>query len=525
MGWMNRTFGFRFKRDDTESKNVESFASPEKQKTTVDTHAFNEFSSFLGHSIDLDGVAQSENRLIEKYREVASVPEVDQAIQEIVNDAIVTDRMKQSVTINLDSVDIPENIKKEIYKSFNHVYGLLNFQNRGHDIFRQWYVDSRINYDKLIDMKRPRDGVKGLRFIDPKKIKAIREYRDNAAGSHARATLYNDADIHEYYIYNENGIEPTSSYSKGANSSYSGSPTQAIKISTDRIAHCNSGRVDPSTGITIGHLHKVIRASNNLRMLEDSVIIYRLSRAPERRVFYIDTGNATPGKAEQYMRQIQAKHKNKLVYDVKTGDVRDDKRHMAMTEDYWLPRSGGGKGTQIETLPSGQNLGEMDDVNFFKEKLYTSLNVPKSRFSQEGAMFGRGTEITRDELKFSKFIDQLRVRFSALFEDITGTDLVLRNIMSLEEWNELKTYIRYDFLEDNHFSEMFENEVLQSRLAILRDIEEYRGTYFSKVWVQKNVLRMTEENIKDEEEQMDYESEQEAGQQTSEQEPSGSQFG
>lgn len=480
-------FGYTFGRDEG-SDSVRSFATPEKTETSIDVAALDAFTSPIGHYLDLDGTSKSENKLIEKYREISGIPEVDQAIEEIVGDAIVSDKLRNPVSINLDKVDISDNIKNKVHESFSHIMGLLHFNNRGHDIFRRWYIDGRINYHKMIDEENLKKGIVELRFIDPKKIKKVREFIKKTGSAEE---IFSSKNIKEYYIYNPMGVDNVNESSSNRGMS------KTMKIAKHAIAHGNSGKLEHSTGVILSHLHKAIRPATNLRMMEDSLIIYRLSRAPERRIFYIDVGNLPKGRAEQYMTQIQNKYKNKLVYDVNTGEIRDDRRHLAMTEDYWLPRREGSRGTEISTLQGGQQLGEVRDVEVFKEKLLKALNVPVSRFSEESNVFGRGTEITRDELKFSKFITRLRSRFTLLFDDLLGTDLVLKGVMSWNEWNDMKTHVFYDFIEDNYFSEMFEVDVLQSRLNLARDAIEYQGTFFSKKWIAKNIFRMTEKELND----------------------------
>jgi len=421
---------------------------------------------------------------------MALQPECDSAVQDVVNEAIVVTEDSGPVEIVLDKLDYPENIKKKIHEEFEAIVKLLDFNNNAYDLFRKWYVDGRLYHHIVIDEKNPRQGIKDLRYIDPRKIRKIKESlkeKDARTG----ATVFKG--MNEYYLYNAGGVN-------------SSNQAQGVKIAKDSISYCHSGLLDERNSMIYSYLHKAIKPLNQLRMLEDAVVIYRLARAPERRVFYIDVGNLPKMKAEQYMRDMMVKHKNKLIYDASTGEVRDDRKFMTMLEDFWLPRREGGRGTEITTLPGGQSLGEMDDVDYFRRKLYKSLNVPITRMDAENQFnLGRASEITRDELKFNKFVMRLRNRFSILFSDLLEIQLALKGVITRGEWKEMKQDIYYDFQEDNHFTELKDTEIMQGRLQILGEVDSFVGKYFSEDWIRKNVLRMTEEEIKDEQKQIDKE--------------------
>lgn len=473
-------FGFKIGKDDPEKDkpSIKSFAPPQNLDGAI---TVNEGGVF-GTTVDLDGTAKTESALITRYREMAFQPECERAVDDIINECIITDQHESPVNIVLDEVEkLSAGMKTRITEEFEEVLGLLNFNNRGYEIFKNWYVDGRIYYHVMIDDEKPKDGIKELRFIDPRKIKKVRVEKKKSqqavTNKEVIAKRYN-----EFYIYS----------SKGVNAG-----NQGIKIAPESIAYSHSGLMDQKNTMVLSHLHKAIKPLNQLRMLEDATVIYRLARAPERRIFYIDVGNLPKAKAEQYLRDMMTKHKNKLVYDANTGEVRDDRKFLTMLEDYWLPRREGGKGTEISTLPGGQNLGEIEDVLYFRKKLYESLNVPTSRMEADGQFnLGRSSEITRDELKFSKFVNRLRNRFGELFTTLLEKQLLLKGVITKEEWNEIKKQLHYDFLEDNHFSELKDAELLQNRINILRDMDEYVGRYYSIAWVRKNVLMQTEEDIK-----------------------------
>ena len=472
-------FGFRIGKVEEEKDSVLSFAPPEADDGSLTIAQ----GGVFGTTVDLEGTAKNESGLVTKYREMTLQPECEKAIDDIVNEAIVGDSKEQSVQIVLDDTELPKNIKDRISEEFESVLSLLKFQTKSYNIFRDWYVDGRLYYHVMIDIKNPRAGIKELRHIDPRKIKKVRaEKQDRQNPNQITQTVLNKK-YDEFFIYQPTGI---------------GTNTEGIKIAPDSIAYCHSGVLDNRNYMVLSYIHKAIKPLNQLRMLEDATVIYRLARAPERRIFYIDVGNLPKGKAEQYLRDMMAKHKNKLVYDAETGQIRDDRKFLTMLEDYWLPRREGGRGTEITTLPGGQNLGELDDVLYFRRKLYESLNVPVSRLETESQFqLGRASEITRDELKFSKFISRLRLKFSELFYIILEKQLLLKGTMTKAEWNEVKDKIYFDFLEDNHFAELKDAEIMENRLRILADVDQYAGKYYSDEWIKKNVLRMTEDDIAD----------------------------
>ena len=443
-------------------------------------------NAHYGTYMDLEGSIRNELELITRYREMANHPELEQAIDDIVNEAITHDESGRTVDIVLDKLKQPESIKKKILEEFETILRMLNFGNLSDDLFKRWYIDGRIYFHVVVDESNPKEGIKELRYIDPRKIRKVREIkkdRDPKTGANIIKS------IAEYFIYNDIGTT-TQTYSAQVN--------QGLRIATDSIVNVNSGLMDAKNTFVISYIHKAIKPLNQLRMIEDAIVIYRISRAPERRIFYIDVGNLPKGKAEQYLRDVMVKYRNKMVYDASTGELRDDRKHMSMLEDFWLPRREGGKGTEITTLPAGQNLGELEDVKYFKQKLLQSLNVPLSRLEpQQGGMIGVGrtTEVTRDEVKFAKFIQRLRNKFSQIFDSALGTQLVLKGICTKEEWDDFKEFIYYDFMKDNNFTEMREAELLRERLNLLGTVDPYIGRYYSADWVKRKVLQMTEEDI------------------------------
>jgi hypothetical protein len=485
---MAELFGFTIarKKQEDQQENLPSIVSPTQEDGAIEIAPGGAYGTY----VDLEGKAKNEGELVTKYRQMALQPECDSAVQDVVNEAIVVTEDSGPVEIVLDKLDYPENIKKKIHEEFEAIVKLLDFNNNAYDLFRKWYVDGRLYHHIVIDEKNPRQGIKDLRYIDPRKIRKIKEAlkeKDARTG----ATVFKG--MNEYYLYNAGGVN-------------SSNQAQGVKIAKDSISYCHSGLLNERNSMIYSYLHKAIKPLNQLRMLEDAVVIYRLARAPERRVFYIDVGNLPKMKAEQYMRDMMVKHKNKLIYDASTGEVRDDRKFMTMLEDFWLPRREGGRGTEITTLPGGQSLGEMDDVDYFRRKLYKSLNVPITRMDAENQFnLGRASEITRDELKFNKFVMRLRNRFSILFSDLLEIQLALKGVITRGEWKEMKQDIHYDFQEDNHFTELKETEIMQGRLQILGDVDNFVGKYFSEDWIRKNVLRMTEEEIKDEQKQIDKE--------------------
>jgi polyhydroxyalkanoate synthesis regulator phasin len=474
-------FGFEInrKKKQDEQEEDKTFALPQNDDGAVTIQS----GAYYGTYVDLDGVVRNEIELITRYREMSMQPELETAIDEVVNESIVNDDSDTGVEIDTDELKQADKIKKAIREEFDVVLKLLNFGNMGHDIFRRWYVDGRLFYHIILDEKNPKNGIKELRYIDPRRIRKIREIqktRDQRTG------LELIKKMNEYYLYNERGVIGTHS-------------NMGAKIAVDSIVNVNSGLMDSKRAMVLSYLHKAIKPLNQLRMVEDATVIYRLSRAPERRIFYIDVGNMPTIKAEQYLKDIMTKYRNKLVYDSSTGEIKDDRKHLSMLEDFWLPRREGGKGTEITTLPGGQNLGEMEDVKYFEKKLYRSLGVPVSRLEQQqgGGILGRSTEITRDELKFNKFIQRLRNKFSTLFDDLLRVQLVTKGICTEEEWKEFKEDIWYDFKKDNNFTELKEAELLQNRIQTLQLVDPYVGRYYSMEWVRKNILMMDDDEIQE----------------------------
>ena len=491
---MAKLFGFSIEDGDNKPKGAVS-PVPQNNEDGVDHYLT---SGFFGSYVDIEGVYRSEYDLIKRYREMALHPEVDGAIEDIVNEAIVSDTNDSPVQIELSNLNASDGLKRKIREEFKYILELLDFDKKAHEIYRNWYVDGRLYYHKVIDLKNPTDGIQELRYIDALKMRFVRQaskqkkedirYQPNAEKDPKDAGFPN---IQEYFIYNQSTSQIGSIANRGSNQA-----SQGIKFAKDSITYCTSGLVDRNKNLTLSYLHKAIKGLNQLRMIEDSLVIYRLSRAPERRIFYIDVGNLPKMKAEQYLRDVMMRYRNKLVYDAQTGEIRDDKKFMSMLEDFWLPRREGGRGTEISTLPGGQNLGELSDIKYFQEKLYRSLNVPTSRIGgQEGFNLGRSSEILRDELKFTKFVGRLRKRFSAMFNDLLKTQLILKNIVSPEDWNVMSEHIQYDFLYDNHFSELKDAELMTERLNIAATAEPYIGKYYSQDYVRRKILRQTDEEI------------------------------
>ena len=481
---MAELFGFEIKRKEAE-KPAASFVPPNKEDGAVVVAE----GGVYGQYIDLDGSVRTESELVNRYRDMAQYPEVDSAVEDIVNESIVADPMKEIVTLNLDDLDQPDKIKKLILQEFDTVKEKLEFNSFAYEIFRKWYIDGRLYYHFIIDEQNPADGLKEIRYIDPRKIRKIRQIKKSKVKN---VTVQDQVD--EYYLFNPKGFN-----NKAAGTSdFSRSDASGLKISKDSIVHCTSGLTNINGDLIVGYLHKAIKPLNQLKAMEDSLVIYRISRAPERRIFYIDVGNLPKMKAEQYLRDMMTRYKNKLVYDAGTGEVRDDRKFMTMLEDFWLPRREGGRGTEITTLPGGQNLGDLDDVIYFQRRLYKSLNVPITRLDAEAQYnFGRATEISRDEVKFAKFITRLRMKFSDLFNKILEKQLVLKGIITTEDWIEFKDAFKYDYSEDNHFAELRNTEILRDRISMLRDIDDYTGKYYSHEWVRKNVLYQTDEEMEE----------------------------
>jgi len=501
---MAKLFGFSIEDSEPLSPTVVSPVPPSNEDGVE--HYLT--SGFFGSYVDIEGIYRTEFDLIKRYREMALHPECDSAIEDIVNEAIVSDSNDSPVEIELSNLNASDGIKKKIREEFKHILELLDFDKKCHEIYRNWYVDGRICYHKVIDLKKPEEGIQELRYIDSMKIRYVRQTKKQANDDNRiRLSNINQDDpmqyefpeIQEYFIYTPQATYPTSNPSSLGDN-------KGIKIARDAIAYCTSGLVDRNKGSNLSYLHKAIKALNQLRMIEDSLVIYRLSRAPERRIFYIDVGNLPKVKAEQYLRDVMMRYRNKLVYDANTGEIRDDKKYMSMLEDFWLPRREGGRGTEITTLPGGQNLGEITDIKYFQEKLYKSLNVPASRIGGEGGFnLGRSSEILRDEIKFSKFVGRLRKRFSRLFSDILKTQLILKNIITPEDWEQMSEHIQYDFLYDNHFAELKEAELLTERLNLLQVAEPYVGKYFSQDYIRRKVLRQTDIEILEQDELIERE--------------------
>ena len=491
---MAKLFGFSIEDNEPQSPDVIS-PVPQNNEDGVDYYLT---SGFFGAYVDIEGVYKTEFDMIKRYREMSLHPEVDSAIEDIVNEAIVSDSYDSPIEIELSNLNASDGIKRIIREEFKYILELLDFEKKSHEIYRNWYVDGRLYYHKLIDLKKPNEGIQELRYIDALKMRYVRQQKkddNNNKGTNLSNRIDNPMDysfpeIEEYFIYT-----PKLTTALGP---VSGSPTGSggIKISRDAIAYCNSGLVDRNKNTVLSYLHKAIKSLNQLRMIEDSLVIYRISRAPERRIFYIDVGNLPKVKAEQYLRDVMMRYRNKLVYDASTGEIRDDKKFMSMMEDFWLPRREGGRGTEITTLPGGQNLGEITDINYFQKKLYRSLNVPPTRMEGEGGFnLGRSSEILRDELKFTKFVGRLRKRFAGLFNDLLKTQLLLKNVITSEDWEKMKEHIQYDFLYDNHFSELKDAELLTERLNLTATAEPYVGKYFSQDYVRRKILRQTDQDI------------------------------
>ena len=489
---MSKLFGFSIEDTEPLSPSTVSPVPPNNEDGT--DHYLS--SGFFGSYVDIEGVYRTEFDLIKRYREMALHPECDSAIEDIVNEAIVSDTNDSPIQIELSNLNASDGIKTKIRKEFKYILELLDFDRKSHEIYRNWYIDGRLYYHKVVDLKNPHEGIQELRYIDAMKMRYVRQQQVKNKDNFRLANVNTDnpmdyefPKIEEYFIYNPKMNYPTNNPSAlGGNG--------GIKMTRDSVTYCTSGLVDRNKGNTLSYLHKAIKSLNQLRMIEDSLVIYRLSRAPERRIFYIDVGNLPKVKAEQYLRDVMMRYRNKLVYDASTGEIRDDKKFMAMLEDFWLPRREGGRGTEITTLPGGQNLGEITDIEYFKKKLYRSLNVPPSRMDGEGGFnLGRSSEILRDELKFTKFVGRLRKRFSNMFSDMLRTQLILKNIITPEDWEVMSEHIQYDFLYDNHFSELKDAELLNERLSMVATAEPYVGKYFSQDYVRRKILRQTDMEI------------------------------
>ena len=501
---MARLFGFSIDGDQKPPSVISPV--PQTNEDGVDHYIS---SGFYGHYLDIEGVYKTEHDLIKRYREMALHPECDGAIEDVVNEAIVSDLYDSPVEIELSNLNASDKLKKVIREEFKYIKEIMDFDKKCHEIFRNWYVDGRVYYLKVIDVKNPQAGIQDLRYIDPMKMKFVRQEKKVDKRGLAIAQAINkgkeeenvvEPQLEEYFIYTPKPNYPSGTFSGAANK------TKGVKIAKDSVAYCSSGLVDRNKGTVLSYLHKAIKALNQLRMIEDSLVIYRLSRAPERRIFYIDVGNLPKVKAEQYLKEVMSRYRNKLAYDASTGEIRDDRKFMSMMEDFWLPRREGGRGTEITTLPGGQNLGELSDIEYFQKKLYRALGVPESRIAADGGFnLGRSSEILRDELKFAKFVGRLRKRFAQMFNDMLRTQLILKNIVTPEDWEIMSDHIQYDFLYDNQFAELKESELLQSRLGNLATIEPYIGKYYSTEYVRKKVLRQTDSEIIEIDEQIEDE--------------------
>ena len=488
---MAELFGFSLDKNSEKKKKQQGELSPVAPNNDDGTVTISA-GGYYGQYVDIEGVSKNEFEMIRKYREVSLHPEVDGAIDEVVNEAIVSDLNDSPVEVELSNLEVSESIKKRIRDEFKEIKRLLQFDKKGYQMFRRWYIDGRLYYHKVIDVNKPTEGIKELRYIDPLKIKKMREVKKPDKPPINQLAQVDFGDIKEYYLFNPKGIFTSTSTVQGPRD-YMG-----IKISVDAITFVPSGLMDLNLNIPLSYLHKALKAINQLRMIEDSLVIYRMSRAPERRIFYIDVGNLPKVKAEQYLREVMSRYRNKLVYDASTGEIRDDKKFMSMLEDFWLPRREGGRGTEITTLPGAQNLGELRDVEYFKGKLYKSLNLPPSRVGEDSSFsIGKSDNILRDELKFVKFVGRLRKQFAYLFNDILKTQLVLKNVISLDDWEIMEEHIQYDFLFDNHFSELKDIEMMNERMNIVNQIQPFMGVYFSNQYVKSQILKQTDQTIND----------------------------
>ena len=490
---MAELFGFSLDKGNQKKKKQQGLISPVAPNNDDGTVTISA-GGYYGQYVDMEGVSRNEFEQIRKYREVSLHPEVDSAIDEVVNEAIVADGDDSPVEIELSNLEQSESIKKRIREEFNEIKRLLQFDKKCYHIFRRWYIDGRLYYHKVIDVAKPTEGIQELRYIDPLKIKKMREVKKKPApGGGDKAKVLNYGDVNEYYLYNPKGV-----FNHKAAVSLAGNDQLGVKIAPDAITFCTSGLMDMNQNLPLSYLHKALKAVNQLRMIEDSLVIYRMSRAPERRIFYIDVGNLPKVKAEQYLREVMSRYRNKLVYDASTGEIRDDKKFMSMLEDFWLPRREGGRGTEITTLPGAQNLGELKDVEYFLKKLYKSLNLPPSRVGEEkGFSLGRSNEILRDELKFIKFVGRLRKQFSHLFNDMLKTQLILKGVITVDDWELMEQHIQYDYLFDNHFTELKEIEMIGERLNLVERMQPFMGVYYSNDYIKRQILQQKESEIEE----------------------------
>ena len=498
---MARLFGFSVEDKD---KTPPSVVSPVPQNNEDGSDYYIQ-SGFYGQYVDIEGVYKNEHDLIRRYREMANHPECDSAIEDVVNEAIVSDLYDSPVEIELSNLNASDKLKSIVRQEFKNIKEILDFDRKAHEIFRNWYIDGKLAYLKVIDQKKPEEGLQDIRYIDSLKIRYIRKEKKDKGDPYVKINNRQNEDnvvtpeLEEYYIYTPAPNYPTTMMSSAGGN-------KGIKIAKDSVTYCTSGLIDRNRGNVLSYMHKAIKALNQLRMIEDSLVIYRLSRAPERRIFYIDVGNLPKVKAEQYLKEVMNRYRNKLVYNAQTGEVRDDRKFMSMMEDFWLPRREGGRGTEITTLPGGQNLGELSDIEYFQKKLYRALNVPESRIASDGGFnLGRSSEILRDELKFTKFVGRLRKRFAQFFNDLLKTQLILKNVITPEDWEKMREHIQYDFLYDNQFSELKESELMNERLATLATIEPYIGKYYSNDYVRRKILRQTDSEIIEIDDQIEQE--------------------
>lgn len=475
-------FGFEIKKKKNPQQEIGSVIppAPEDGSTLV-----NNAAAYYGLVVDLEGVVKNENDLIRRYREAAQYSDCDAAIEDIVNEAIVADSAKKTITVILDDVKLSDSIKKKIRDEFDIVTRLFRVEERAHDMFRQWYIDGRMYYHVILDEKNPKNGIIELRYVDPRKIRKIKNVKREKNQKGVEVVKQ----VEEYYLYNDKGITEQT--------------TQGIKMSADSIIQSTSGLLDANTNMILSYLHKAIKPVNQLKMMEDALVIYRISRAPERRIFYIDVGNLPKQRAEQYVNEIMNKFRNKVVYDAATGEIKDNRQHLSLMEDFWMPRREGGKGTEITTLAGGQNLGQIEDIQYFQTKLYQALNVPVSRLQpNQNFSLGRSSEVTREEIKFNKFIERVRKKFTTLFKDALRIQLIAKGIIRPDEWDELAYNIRFDYQRDNHFTEMKNAEIMNNRVALLQNLDPFVGKYYSVNWVRKNILMQTEDEISNMEKEM-----------------------
>ena len=487
-------FGFSIGKKEKKNVKAQTFAEPEYEDGSLTVASGGAYGTY----VDTEGAIKSESELINRYRDMGLQAEVEWAIDDIINEAIVAAKDKPLVRINVDNLNVSEPIRDKIRLEFKAISRLLDLQNLGHDVFKRWYIDGRIYYHVIVDENNMEKGIHELRVLDPRKIKKIREKKNDRQPDGKTKTT-----VTEYYVYNQKGIYQSQGQTMGT--AFTSAAT-GLKISPDAIVYTHSGLMNSTRSLVLSYLHKAIKPLNQLRMIEDSLVIYRISRAPERRIFYVDVGNLPKLKAEQYMRDLMTRYKNKLVYDAQTGEVRDDRKHMSMLEDYWMPRREGGRGTEISTLPGGSNLGDIEDVLYFQKKLYKSLGVPISRLESEANYtIGRATEISRDEVKFTRFVNKLQSRFSLMFDEMMERQLTLKGIMSKEDWKNIKNEIFYEFESDSHFAEVKHHELVQDRLNILRDMQDYAGKYWSHEYIRKHILMMTDDEVKTNDEQIQKE--------------------